>query len=73
MAAMLRAATARAGSRMSDTRVRRVPAVARYGRGVLVALERCERPVHVRTRAVAARRSGERTPTRRDVVSWGRR
>ena len=73
MAAMLRAATARAGSRMSDTRVQRVPAVARYGRGVLVALDMCERPVHVRTRVVAIRRSGGRTPARRDGRDWGRR
>ena len=49
-----------AASRMADTRVRRVPAVARCGRGVLVTTERCERPVHVRTRAVDARRSGGR-------------
>lgn len=44
-----------AASRMSDTRVRRAPAVAMCGRLVVVAVDSAERPVQARTARGAER------------------
>jgi hypothetical protein len=49
-----------AASRISDTRVRCMPAVAKRGRTRLVALVTTERPVHVRTLPRAVRATARR-------------
>jgi hypothetical protein len=62
-----------AKSRISDTRVLRVPAVEKAGRGVVVATERADRPVQACTSSGAAE-EGLRLPERRawsEVIDVG--